>query len=79
MNSRNARHGQVAQLRLIFEQAEAKKQVLAFKPLVLLPLSTRNGSTVNSSCQEREWLRNQQQGDLDDMRLVDAITGRPLA
>jgi hypothetical protein len=41
---------EISQLRLIFEQLEAKQQ-------------------------ERAWQRDQLQGDLDDTKLIDAITG----
>lgn len=34
--------------------------------------------TAQAKTIEREWLRNQQQGDLDDNKLVDAITGEKL-
>ena len=42
------------------------------KQIVQLRLVLQNAEAKE---REREWLRNQHQGDLDDMRLVDALTG----
>lgn len=76
---------QIAQLRVIFESAEAKEKERAWRcirPGVVV--CARGGAhhalsaPLPCAAIPGEWLKNQNHGELDDMKLVDGVTGDTL-